>query len=148
MTKTIFVANQEKYVASVARTAGVNQENVKILSIDEVSTRSSRIITARFLLATSVRVRTSVLVPTGQQANIKDQSLLNRYLNENGLPNSTLTVQSSPDTVFDVVTPAPLDKGSGAGSPILGAIVGGIFGFFGLVALAFLAFRYRNKQKA
>ncbi len=151
MTKTVFVANQDKYVASVARTAGVNPESVKILSIDEVSTRSSKIITSRLLLATSVRVQTSVIISVGQQSNLRDQSLLNSHLNENGLPSGTLLVQKSSNSILDVATPAPLpgESGSASSSNVpLGSIVGGAVGFLLFVAVAFLALRYRTRYAA
>ncbi len=151
MTRTAFVANQDKYVASVARTAVVNTESVQILSIDEVSTRSSRIITSRLLLATSVRVQTSVMISMGQQSNLRDQSLLNSYLNENGLPSCTLLVQSSSNSILNVATPAPLPGESGSASSSympLGAIVGGTVGFMLFIAVTFLALRFRTKYAA
>jgi hypothetical protein len=151
MTKTVFVANQDKYVASVARTAGVNPESVKILSIDEVSTRSSKIITSRLLLAMSVRVQTSVIISMGQQSNLRDQSLLNSHLNENGLPSGTLLVQSTSNSILDIATPAPLPGESGSASTSdvpLGAIVGGTVGFFLFAAVTFLAHRFRTKYVA
>jgi hypothetical protein len=108
MTKSAFIANQDKYIISVARTAGINPENVKILSIEEVSTRSPRIISARLLLATSVNVQTSVLISTVQQIYIKDQSLLNRNLVENGLPSGKLVIQDTYKSVLNSTTPAPV----------------------------------------
>jgi hypothetical protein len=145
MTKTAFVANQDKYIASVARTAGVDPESVKILSIDEVSTRSSKIITSRLLLAISVRVQTSVIVSMGQQSNFKDQSLLNSHLNENGLPSGTLLVQPTSNSTLDVATPAPLPGESSSNVP-LGAIVGGTVGFLLFITVTFLALRFRIKH--
>jgi hypothetical protein len=155
MTKADFIANQDKYIASVATTAGVVPENVKILSIDEVST-SSRIITARSLLATSVIVQTSVMLALGQQTNIKDQSLLNNNLKVNGLPSGTLVVQYTYTSIANV-TPAPLSGGSGAVNAsgateslnvLLGAIVGGTVGSAVLVAVAYLALRLRKRNSA
>jgi hypothetical protein len=155
MTKAVFMAYQDKYIASVAKTADVIQENVKILSIDEFSTESLRIITARSLLAISVSVQTSVLIVIGHQSNIKDQSMLNSNLNENGLPSGTLTVHSSHTSVGNVTTPGPWPggteaataPGSAASSNIsIGYIVGGIVGFSVLVGLIFLALRSRKNK--
>ncbi len=151
MTKTVFVASQDKYVASVARTAGVNPGSVKILSIDEVSTRSSKIITSRLLLATSVRVQTSVIISMGQPSNLRDQSLLNSHLNENGLPSGTLIVQSTSNSILDLATPSPLpgESGSASSSNVpLGAIVGGTVGFLLFAAVTFLALQFRKKYAA
>ncbi len=112
MTKTDFLANQDIYIVSVAKTAGTNPENVKILSVEEVSARSLKIISARLLLATFVRVKTSVLISASQQNNIKDQSLLNSNLNKNGLPSGILVIQYT--SVLDATTPAPALEGSGS----------------------------------
>jgi hypothetical protein len=95
MTKTAFTAIQEKYIECVAKTADVIPEHVKILSVNEVSTRSSRITTGRLLLATSVHVQTSVLVPMGQQARLGDQTALNSNLIKNGLPSGTLVANAT-----------------------------------------------------
>jgi hypothetical protein len=154
MTKTVFISNQDKYITSVARTAGVSPENVKVLSIDEVSTRSSRIVSARLLMATSVHVQTSVLISMGQlsRSNIKDQGLLNSNLNENGLPSGTLVVQSTSKSVLDITTPSPLPGGSAASGSAassnvpLGAVIGGTVGFSLLVAVTCLALRFRNQH--
>jgi hypothetical protein len=156
MSRTVFIAIEDKYIASVATTAGVIRENVKILSIDEISGRSSKILTRRLLLATSVRVQTSVLIEIGQRSNIKDQSVLNSNLNKNGLPSGTLIVQSTYLPADYTTTPAP-GAGSFAGSgsdaasasdfPI-GAIVGGTVGFSGLLVFSILAHRLRKRYKA
>lgn len=151
------MAYQDKYIASVAKTADVIQENVKILSIDELSTESLRIITARSLLAISVSVQTSVLIVIGQQSNIKDQSMLNSNLNENGLPSGTLTVHSSHTSVVNVTAPGPWPGGTEAATApgsaassesniSIGYIVGGIVGFSVLVGLIFLALRSRKNK--
>ncbi len=120
MSKTDFIANKDRYIASVASTANVTKENVEVLTIDEVSTRSSRDI-SRLLLATSaVRIQTSVLIAIGQHTNFEDQSLLNSNLNKNGLPSGRLIVLPSgplstslatpvavASLVFVITTPAP-----------------------------------------
>jgi hypothetical protein len=151
MTKTAFVAIQDIYIASVATTAGVIRENVKILSIDEVSTRSSRIIAGRFLLSASVRVQTSVLIPVGQQTSIQDQTALNRNLNKNGLPSGTLVVQNTYTSTANTTTLTPGGSGgSGTEAAVvpassnvpIAAIVGGAVGFSALLAITILAFRY------
>ncbi len=133
MTKTYFIANQDLYISSVAQTAGVKSDMVKILSIDEVSTRASKIITGRLLLAASIQVQTSVIIAVGQHTDIKDQSVLNGNLNKNGLPSGTLVVQT-PSVV--VTTPA---SGPGDSNVPVGAIIGGTVGFLVLVAGTFLA---------
>ena len=157
MTKTAFVAIQDMYIASVATTAGVVRENVKILSIDEVSTRSSVIITGRSLLTSSVRIQTSVLIPVGQQTSIQDQSLLNNNLNKNGLPSGTLVVQSTYTSTANTTVLTPGGSGasgtevasvSGAASLPIAAIVGGAVGFSALVAFTLLAFRYTRNHMA
>jgi hypothetical protein len=161
MTKAAFNAIQDKYIASVATAAGVSRENVKILSIDEVSTRSSRFITGRLLLATSVHVQTSVLIPVGQQTSIKDQSVLNSNLNKNGLPSGTLFAQYSYTSAANTTTtPTPGGSGgsgteaasvSGAATssnlPIAATVGGGVGGFSALLAITFLAFRYHRRNR-
>eukprot|EP00291_Cryptomonas_curvata_P014552 CAMPEP_0172154500 /NCGR_PEP_ID=MMETSP1050-20130122/2073_1 /TAXON_ID=233186 /ORGANISM="Cryptomonas curvata, Strain CCAP979/52" /LENGTH=288 /DNA_ID=CAMNT_0012823231 /DNA_START=411 /DNA_END=1277 /DNA_ORIENTATION=- len=153
MTKTAFIAKEDMYIASVASTAGVNRENVKVLGIEEVSARSSRIITGRLLLATSVHVQTSVLIPVGQQTNIKDQSLLNTNLNKNGLPSGTLVVQYTYTSATNLTTPAPGSGGSepeavpaAASNVPIGAIVGGAVGFSTFIFITLLALRYRRSN--
>ena len=156
MTKAAFDAIEDKYIASVATAAGVIRENVKILSIDEVSTRSSRIFTGRLLLATSVRVQTSVLIPVGQQTNIKDQAVLNSNLIKNGLPSGALVVQYSYTSAVNTTTPTPGGSGGSGAVSVPGAatdsapiasIVGGMLGgFSALLAISFLVFRYRRNR--
>ncbi len=163
MTKAAFNAIQDKYIASVATAAGVSRENVKILSIDEVSTRSSRFITGRLLLATSVHVQTSISIPVGQQTSIKDQAVLNSNLNKNGLPSGTLVVLNIYTSAANTTTtPTPGGSGgsgteapsvSGAATssnlPIAAIVGGGVGGFSALALLAIcLAFRYRRNRTA
>ena len=94
MTRTAFKAMQDTYIESIATTAGVSRENVKIVSVEEVSTQSSRNHhTDRLLLAISIHIQTSVLLPMGQQARLSDQTVLNRNLNKNGLPSGSIVVQ-------------------------------------------------------
>ena len=161
MTKTAFVAIEDLFIASVATTAGVVRENVQILSIDEFSSRSSRIITGRLLLSASVHVQTSVLIPAGQQTSIKDQTVLNSYLNKNGLPSGTLVVQYNSSVFASKTTPTPAGSGgsgtesasvSGATTtsnvPTTTMIGGAIGGISALLAITFLAFRYRRNHTA
>ena len=123
MTRTAFKAIQDKYIESVATTAGVISENVKILSVDEVST--SRLITGRLLLAISVHVQTSVLIPMGQQARLSNQALLNSNLNKNGLPSGTLSVHtldannSTGSMPGGSTTPRPLSSAASLSTPFL-----------------------------
>jgi hypothetical protein len=173
MTKPAFIAKKDKYIDSVATSAGVSQENVEILNVEEVSTRTSRIISARSLLAISVQVQTSILTPTGQPTRIEDQTVFNSNLIRNGLPSGTLVVQytylsfmntttpaakpgSGAETpTVNVTTPVPwpgaakveLETASGSsGSPNVpvGAIAGGVVGFLALVTAIFLAWRLKN----
>ncbi len=161
MTKTAFAAMEDMYISSVATAASVVRENVKILSIDEVSTRSARIIRGRLLLSTSVRVHTSVLIPVGQQTSIKDQTVLNSHLNKNGLQSGTLVVQYTYTSTAITATPAPGGSGglgteaasvSGAATasnvPIAAVAGGAVGGFLALVAITVLAFRYRRNHAA
>jgi hypothetical protein len=99
MSKADFIASEDKYIESVATTANVTRKYVKVLSIDEISTRSSRNISGRLLLVTAVRVLTSVLIAIGQHTNITDESVLNRNLIQNGLPHGTLVVQRTSSSV-------------------------------------------------
>jgi hypothetical protein len=117
MTRTAFKAIQDKYIESVATTAGVIRENVKILSVDEVSNQSSRVITGRLLLATSIHVQTSVLFPMGKKVHFSDQvvqSVLNSNLNKNGLPSGV--VQSN-TTTGGSTTPRPLVSAASESTP-------------------------------
>jgi hypothetical protein len=114
MTKTVFLANQDAYISSVATTAKVTREKVQILSIDEVSTRSLRLIPARLLLATFVLVQTSVAIPAGKQTYIQDQAVLNSNLNKYGLPHGSLVVQTS--SVANIIVPTSGPGGSKASS--------------------------------
>jgi hypothetical protein len=136
MSKAWLITKQDMYISSVATTAGVARENVKILSIDEVSTRSSRISTERLLLGVSVSVQTSVIIVAGQQTYIKDQTVLNSNLNTNGLPSGTIFVQSP--SVVKETTPAPALGGSNLP---LGPIVGGAIGLLVFVAGTFLGYK-------
>ena len=158
MSKNAFIAAEEGYIESVAATASVIKENVKVLSVDEISTRASKAITLRMLLGTSVSVNTSVILASGQQTNIQDQSVLNENLVKNGLPFGTLTVQftttsaglvtaSSPSTAIS--TPAPYAGGSGSQAtsnvPLV-ASVGGAAGGLVLVICGFFVCRKKNVQ--
>ncbi len=172
LTKIIFILNEDKYIASVATTAHVFPQNVKILRIDEISTRFSRTITGRLLLSTSVRVQTSVLIAIGQQTNIRDQSVLNGNLNKNGLPSGTLVVQNFLSSVVDVstltLTPTPSPGGIGSAnsdsgssqslsqdavasstssSVPIGVIVGSTVGFACLLTVTLLVLRSRGYFK-
>jgi hypothetical protein len=160
MTKAAFKSIQDKYIASVATAAGVSRENVKILSIDEVSTRSSRFITGRLLLATSVHVQTSIPIPVGQQTSIKDQAVLNSNLIKNGLPSGTLVVLNSyTSAASTTTTPTPGGSGgsgteapsvSGAATtsnwPIAATVGGGVAGFFSALALLAIGLAFSNRR--
>jgi hypothetical protein len=160
MSKTAFAAIEDKYIFSVATTARVDRENVKILNINEISTRFSRFVTGRLLLSAAVQVQTSILIEIGQQTNIKDQTVLNINLNKNGLPSSTLQIFDSSQVVS--TTPAPVVGGSGSGSNAatlpsqtaeaasasskaevpIGPIVGGTVGFAFLLTCLYLVRRH------
>ena len=66
MSKSAFIDLEERYIETVAATAGVIKENVKVLSVEEISTRASKRIALRMLLGTSVSVQTSVLLASGK----------------------------------------------------------------------------------
>jgi hypothetical protein len=144
MSKSSFIEKEDMYINSVATTAGVTRENVKILSIDEVSVRSARIVTGRLLLEVSVHVQTSVIIAVGQQTYIKDQTVLNSNLNKNGLPSGTLVVQNP--TVVNVTAPVSGPGDSSSNVPV-GAIVGGVVGISVLLA-ALLVPRLRKTSLA
>jgi hypothetical protein len=98
------------YMASVAAfTGSVVFENVKILSIDEISTRSSRHISGRLLMAVAIRVKTMVLIAFEQLSNINDEALLNSNLNRYGLPSGRLIVERN-----NLVTETPAAAASSA----------------------------------
>jgi hypothetical protein len=119
MSKTDFQANDKAYIASIAAFTGcVVFENVKILRIDEISTRSSRHTAGQLRMAVSVRVQTLVLIAIEQLPNIHDEYLLNSNLNRYGLPSGRLIVErnnlvtetpaAAASSVFVVnTTPAP-----------------------------------------
>jgi hypothetical protein len=122
MTKNDFIAKQEKYILSVATTAGVIPEYVNVLSVNETSKSSTILpgfvkvkmfneasaLTSRMLLATvqatSVDVTTSIQFSDNleQHASIENQSALNENLIQNGLPSCT--------SVVFVLTPGPGDN--------------------------------------
>ena len=68
LSKADFLLVKDNYIACIATTAGVDRGNVNILSIDDTGT--SRMIATRLLLASSVRVQTSVVISRGQQSFI------------------------------------------------------------------------------
>ena len=140
MSKAEFLSVEAKYIESVAITAGVVHANVKILSVKEISTRMMAL---RLLLATSVSVQTSVLLDSGQQTHIGNQTVLNTNLNRNGLPSSVLVAQNVVPSLVngsaDVSTPVPI--GSGSNAPI-GIVAGCVGGAIVLAVCAFLAHQH------
>ena len=157
MSKNAFMAAEQGYIESVAATAGVIKENVKILDIEEISTRASKAFALRMLLGTSVSVTTSVLLASGQQTYIQDQSVLNSNLLKNGLPSGTLAVQSNNTQSADSVTSSsattvsPYSSGSDSSATTsnnpIGAIVGGAVGGLVLIAVVVLIGRKRNQVR-
>ena len=142
-----FILSEERYIESVAKTAGVDPGNVKVLSINEISTREFTAV--RLLLATAVRVQTSVLLASTQRNYIENQTLLNSNLNKNSLPSCTLVVQSTNQTIFITATPAPnvlvvsiVSGNASASYAPIPMIVGGIVGFVVLTAGAVLIRRF------
>jgi hypothetical protein len=142
MSKAEFLKVEDKYIESVAETAGVVRENVQIVSINEIFTRASKRIAIRRLLATSVRVRTSILLASGQKTQIQDQSVLNTNLNKYSLPSGTveLDVMNTSTAVpsgVSITTPVPVSSGSSAGSNVpmlVGIIVGAAVGVIALIS--------------
>jgi hypothetical protein len=145
MSKNAFMALKDKYIQSVATTAGVRNENVNIVSVAEISARASRMASLRMLLATSVSVHTSVLLVSGQKMNFDDHSLLNSNLIKNGLPKGTLAQQNK--------LPSPNSNTSQIGTEAtsdipLVAIVGGALGFAVMVLCVILFHRiFRGSQR-
>ena len=158
MSKNAFIAAEQGYIESVAATACVFKENVKILDIEMISTRASKAFALRMLLGTSVAVTTSVLLASGQKTYIQDQSMLNSNLLKNGLPSGTLAVQSnnthwqSADSVTSpsATTPSPYSSDSDSAATTsnnpIGAIVGGAVGGLVLIAVVVLVGRKRINQ--
>ena len=157
MSKNAFMAAEQGYIESVAATAGVIKENVMILDIEEISTRAFKALALRMLLGTSVSVTTSVLLASGQQTYIQDQSVLNSNLLKNGLPSGTLAVQSNNTQSADSVTSSsattvsPYSSGSDSSATTsnnpIGAIVGGAVGGLVLIAVVVLIGRKRNQVR-
>ena len=147
MSQAAFLASEESYIQSISTTAGVSPADVEILSINEISSRTFRVL--RLLLATAVRVQTSVLLASSQMMNMENQSLLNSNLNQHGLPSGTLVVQntgpsalniSSSSTDATVISPVS-EISSASNIPttmIVGAAVGAAVGFVILIAGVFL----------
>ena len=153
MSKAAFLTLESAYILSIATTAGVNSNSVKVLSVDEFATRSFRIIFARRLLATSVHVQTSVVIASGQQNLIQDQSALNANLIKNGLPSCTLEVQFPSTAMVGITTPAPNGLGSASSSSSsssnipIGAIVGGAVGLVLMVFGGCVFYRKKLQTK-
>ena len=149
LSKAEFLTFEDQYIQSVAATAGVVRENVKILSINEASTRAYRKVAIRLILATSVQVQTSVLVPKGQASSI-NQLVLNANLIKNGLPSCTLLAQNTTN-LANVSAGTPTSPVSGtavASSAPIAAIVGVVVGCAALIALAVICLRKRKQNKA
>ena len=141
MNKTAFLANQDAYVVSIAATAEVVKDCVEVLSINEFSTRSSREIARHLPSALSVNVQTSVLIAIEQEASIEDQSLLNDYLNINGLPSCSLVVEYINSTGSTVSFRTVL------GPQGIGGIVGMFAALlFGVLLARMLRQKYREKD--
>ncbi len=121
MTKDDFFAKQEKYTLSIAATAGVFVEYVKVLIVNETFPLSSRNLpkyvkartmnetlaqSSRMLLenlhATSVSVTTSVQIPRGQHPFLGDLSVLNIYLIQHGIPSCTSVVYKNTSESEDI----------------------------------------------
>ena len=153
MSQAEFIAIEKIYIDCVAATAGVDPENVEILGIDEVSTR--KFTAVRLLLATAVRVQTSVLLPVARQNDIEDQSALNRNLNKNGLPSGTLVVQSTNSSGFGTSAPAlvasfasPMPESGNAlvSNVYLTIIVGSVVGFVAVLIFGVVVHRLILKK--
>jgi hypothetical protein len=170
MSKTDFIASEERYIQSIATTARISRGGVKIISIDEIPYSSSRKMALsqglRLLLATAVRVETSVTLISGQPTYIQNETLLNANLNSNGLPSCTLVIHSPQTTISQLSstavpnvdsqanktpgsalilvgagTPQPEAASSSSSSLSMGAILGIVLGcvVLGLSLVFFLA---------
>jgi hypothetical protein len=147
MTKSIFAANEYRYISSVATTAGVVRENVKVLSIDEIATQTSRKMIRLLRLAIFIHVKTSILMEIGQITNIQE-SLLNSNLQKYGLPSGTLFIQNVNTSVVTNVSVGPGSTAASADNIPIGAIVGGAGGFAVLVGVTILGLRWRKQNQA
>ena len=157
MSQTEFIAFEGLYIESVATASGANPENVKVLSINEVSTR--RLTHVRLLLTTAVSVQTSILLVGTQKAYIEDHSVeyqtaLNRNLMNNGLPAGTLLIESTGTSVLgsNSTTPSPknfdnsLASGNASKSNVpITTIVGAVVGFLIFIAGAVMIRRVMIK---
>ena len=148
MSQTAFLAIEERYIQSISTTAGVDPADVKILSINEISSRKFRVV--RLLLATAVRVQTSVILASSQMTNIENQSLLNSNLNQNGLPSGTLVVQNTGQSALNNSAPStdaaavisPVSETSSPSYIPSSMIAGVLVGFVILIAVVFLIRRH------
>ena len=151
MSKAEFFSDESTFISSVATAANCVPANVKILSVEETSTRAFRTVTARALLVNSVQVTTSILIYKEQQTPVIDQSFLNSELSKFGMPNGSVVFLNSSvpvlnSTVVMISTTALNGSGNGSTSNIpIGPIVGGILGLAVLVAGA--AFIQRRNIK-
>ena len=90
MSKADFIAREDRYIDSIASTAGVLRSSVNILSIEEISSGAVRAISMR-VSTSSVLVKTSIMIASVQRFVFQNQSLLTAVLVKNGLPSSTIT---------------------------------------------------------
>jgi hypothetical protein len=121
MSKTEWISASDRYIYSVAQTAEVNEDNVRILRVEETASRAFEKKGAdRLLLASSVNVITSILLGCKQPKCALDQPLLNDNLRRNGLPHSNMILPYQ----FEY------DAGvSASSSSPIGPIIGGVVGF-------------------
>ena len=140
MSKVEFMDVENEYIQSVATTAGTATSNVKVLSVEEIS---SRILANRVLLGTSVSVETSVILSQSQLINIRNQSILNANLAKNGLPSGILVVQNSTSD-----TPVTQSASGPESENVIGAVVGGVVGFLALLCAIFVAYKLLNPEES
>jgi hypothetical protein len=129
MSKTEWISASDRYIYSVAQTAEVNEDNVRILRVEETSSRAFEKKAAdRLLLASSVNVITSILIGCKQPKCALDQTLLNDNLRRNGLPHSNMILP------YQFEYDAGVSVSASSSSPI-GPIIGGVVGFSVLLCL-------------
>jgi hypothetical protein len=169
MSKTEFIASEDKYIQSIATTARISRGGVKILRVDEIP--STRMMALRLLLAAAIRVETSVTLANGQPTDIQNLTVLNANLYSNGLPRGALVVQSPQTTTSSPLgsqavnlntldsqankttapnlgitgsgTPQPDNSASGDPGLTMGGIIGIVVGAGAVLTFLGAFFRYR-----
>ena len=131
MSVAEFVADEQKYILSVASAASVQASSVQILNFTAVSTRRMYGVTRRSLMSTAVQVKTLISSTTESTILISEQNL-NTNLNENGMPGGLLIILSN-ITGSRATSATESSSSNPAASLSAGAIAGIAVGFFMLL---------------